>query len=172
MKALSDAGIYLILDVNSGTTSLNRGSLSDLKLSYNAAYLQSVFSTIDVFSKYDNTLAFFSGNEVINAPNNTNTAPYIKAVTRDMKAYMQKNTKRAVPVGYSAADVESNRVQTAHYLNCGADNVRSDFFAFNDYSWCGEASSFTISGWSNRVKEYSNYGIPLLYVQSSCCSMT
>jgi hypothetical protein len=36
----------------------------------------------------DNLFLFFSGNEVINARNNTNAAPYIKAVTRDMKRYI------------------------------------------------------------------------------------
>lgn len=164
MKALSDAGIYLILDVNSGKTSLNRGTLANLEISYNADYLQSVFATIDAFKGYDNTLAFFSGNEVINDDTNTNTAPYIKAVTRDMKAYIKAQSARSIPVGYSAADVEQNRQQTAAYLNCGSDDVRSDFFAFNDYSWCGSASSYQISGWADRVKEFSSYGIPLLYV--------
>jgi hypothetical protein len=61
-----------------------------------------VFATIDNFAGYskdtqsihaigrlfadtaslDNLALFFSGNEVINARNNTNAAPYIKAVTR------------------------------------------------------------------------------------------
>lgn len=172
MNALANAGIYLILDVNSGKTSLNRGSLENLKMSYNAAYLQSVFATIDAFKGYPNTLGFFSGNEVINAPNNTNTAPYIKAVTRDMKAYIKAQSKRFIPVGYSAADVESNRLETAEYLNCGSDDVRSDMFAFNDYSWCGSGSSFTISGWSDRVKEYSNYSLPLFLSEYGCNTIT
>ena len=165
MKQLSDAGIYLALDVNSKGYSINRADPSG---SYNDVYLQSVFATIDAFKNYDNTLLFFSGNEVINAPNNTNTAPYIKAVTRDMKAYIAKQATRPIPVGYSAADVESNRVQTAHYMNCGPDSVRADLFAFNDYSWCGEASSYTISGWDQRVKEYQNYGLPLFLSEFGC----
>ena len=165
MNALSQAGIYVALDVNSKGFSINRDDPSG---SYNDVYLQSVFATIDAFKGYDNTLLFFSGNEVINAPNNTNTAPYIKAVTRDMKAYIAKQSQRPIPVGYSAADVESNRVQTAHYMNCGPDSVRSDLFAFNDYSWCGAQSSYQISGWNQRVQEYQNYGLPLFLSEYGC----
>ena len=61
MRALADAGIYLTLDVNSPLYSINR---NDPAGSYNDVYLQSVFATIDKFAGYDNTLLFFSGNEV------------------------------------------------------------------------------------------------------------
>ena len=130
-------------------------------MSYNDVYLQSVFATIDTFQKYDNTLLFYSANEVINDDSTTFAAPYVKAVTRDMKAYIKARSYRSIPVGYSAADVESNRYQMATYMNCGNDAVRSDFFAFNDYSWC-DPSSFTISGWDKKVQTFSNYSIPIL----------
>lgn len=159
MSALSAAGIYLALDVNNSKYSLNR---ADPAISYNADYLQSVFATIDAFAKYDNTLLFYSGNEVINSDSNTNCAPYIKAVTRDMKNYIASQSYRHIPVGYSAADVADNRYDTAVYMNCGDDGMaRADFFAFNDYSWC-DPSTFTMSGWNLKVQTYSNYSIPLL----------
>lgn len=158
MSALADAGIYLALDVNSPKYSLNR---ADPAPSYNDVYLQSLFATIDAFAKYDNTLLFFSGNEVINSDNTTACAPYIKAVTRDMKQYIGSMGYRAIPVGYSAADVESNRFEMASYMNCGTDDQRSDFFAFNDYSWC-DPSSYQQSGWDQKVKQYADYSIPLL----------
>ncbi|KAK3072280.1 1,3-beta-glucanosyltransferase [Teratosphaeriaceae sp. CCFEE 6253] len=82
MAALAAAGIYLALDVNTPKYSINRG---DPAPSYNTEYLQSIFATIDAFAGYSNTLLFFSGNEVINDDNTTNCAPYVKAVTRDMK---------------------------------------------------------------------------------------
>jgi len=75
MNALSAAGIYVALDVNNGLYSINR---ADPQPSYNAVYLQSVFATIDAFAGYENTLLFFSGNEVVNAPDNTNDAPYVR----------------------------------------------------------------------------------------------
>jgi hypothetical protein len=161
MKSLADAGIYLALDVNTPFYSLNRKDNASIAMSYNDAYLQSVFATVDAFSKYDNTLLFYSGNEVINDDTNTFAAPYVKAVTRDIKAYLSARSYRAIPVGYSAADVESNRYEMATYMNCGNDAVRSDFFAFNDYSWC-DPSSFTVSGWDKKVTQYANYGIPIL----------
>ncbi len=128
MNALADAGIYAIIDANNPRYSINR---FDPKQSYNAAYLQSVFATIDAFIKYDNTLAFFSGNEVVNDNvTSTKAARYVKATTRDMRQYIGNRGHRKVPVGYSAADVSQNRMQLAHYMNCGPDDERSDFFAF------------------------------------------
>jgi 1,3-beta-glucanosyltransferase GAS5 len=163
MKVLADAGIYLALDVNTPGYSLNRENSYVIRMSYNDVYLQSVFSTVEEFSKYDNTLLFLSANEVVNFANATFGAPYIKAVTRDIKQYEKTRGLRAVPVGYSAADVPENRFQMAQYLNCGNDDVRSDFFAFNDYSWCAP-SNFVQSGWDQKVKQYTGYGIPLLLV--------
>lgn len=161
MNALADAGIYVILDVNSPLYSINR---QDPAPSYNGAYLQNIFATIDAFQAYSNTLAFFSGNEVINLTTaSTAAAPYIKAVTRDMKQYMGNRKYRSIPVGYSAADVTTNRYDTALFMNCGSDDERSDFFAFNDYSWC-DPSSFTKSGWDQKVALFANYSLPLLYV--------
>jgi len=158
MGLLADAGIYLALDLNTPKYSLNR---AEPQKSYNKVYLQSIFATVDMFAKYDNTLLFFSGNEVINDDKTTNCAPYVKAVTRDIKSYMNAQGLRKIPVGYSAADVESNRYEMADYMNCGDDAVRSDFFGFNDYSWC-DPSSFTTSGWDQKVKKFSNYSIPIL----------
>lgn len=164
MAALSDAGIYLALDVNTPKYSINRAKPGP---SYNAVYLQSVFATIDAFVKYDNTLLFFSGNEVINDDMTTDCAPYVKAVTRDMRQYIRNRSYRHVPVGYSAADVESNRYEMAQYMNCGTDDERSDFYAFNDYSWC-DPSSFTTSGWDQKVQKFSNYSIPLFLSEYGC----
>ncbi|PNY27472.1 1,3-beta-glucanosyltransferase [Tolypocladium capitatum] len=164
MKALSDAGIYLVLDVNNPQYSINRLQPGP---SYNAKYLQSVFATVEMFAKYDNTLAFFSGNEVINDQKGTDqSAPYVKAVTRDMKNYINSRGLRKIPVGYSAADVSQNRMQTAMYMNCGTDDMRSDFFAFNDYSWCN--SDFQTSGWDQKVKNFTDYGLPIFLSEYGC----
>lgn len=128
MDALADAGIYVIIDANNPLYSINR---VDPARSYNTYYLQSVFATIDEFVKYDNTLAFFSGNEVVNDMiTSTKAARYVKAVTRDMRQYIRTRGYRNVPVGYSAADVAQNRMELAHYMNCGTEDERSDFFAF------------------------------------------
>jgi 1,3-beta-glucanosyltransferase GAS5 len=143
MNALADAGIYLVLDVNNPKYSINR---ENPEPSYNAQYLQSVFSTIDAFAKYTNTLAFFSGNEVIDANKSTTlAAKYVKATTRDMKNYLVQRGYRKIPVGYSAADVSQNRLQTAHYMNCGDDAAaRGDFFAFVSMGDCAASSTSNV----------------------------
>jgi len=164
MTALANAGIYLILDVNTPQYSINR---KDPAPSYNDVYLQSVFATVEMFAKYDNTLAFFSGNEVINDGPTSVTAPYVKAVTRDIRQFIRSRGLRTVPVGYSAADIDTNRLQMAQYMNCGTDDERSDFFAFNDYSWC-DPSSFQISGWDQKVKNFTGYGLPLFLSEYGC----
>jgi len=168
MTALANAGIYLVLDVNTPKYSINRG---DPAPSYNDVYLQSIFATIDVFSGYTNTLAFFSGNEVVNDGPSSAAAPYVKAVTRDMRSYIRARGYRQIPVGYSAADVNTNRLEMAEYMNCGTDDERSDFFAFNDYSWC-DPSSFQISGWDQKVKNFTGYGLPLFLSEYGCNTNT
>ena len=177
MSALADAGIYLVLDVNTPKYSLNRAGkplavpsspcrptdtiVADPSTSYNDVYLQNIFATADKFANYDNTLAYFSGNEVINDGPTSKAAPYVKAVTRDLRQYIRNRGHRHIPVGYSAADIDTNRLQMAEYMNCGTEDERSDFFAFNDYSWC-DPSSFQISGWDQKVKNFTGYGLPLL----------
>lgn len=158
MNELAAAGIYLALDVNTPKYSIRRDKPAQ---SYNSVYLQNVFATIDEFQKYDNTLLFFSGNELINNIPTSDTAPYVKAVTRDMKQYIGNRGYRKIPVGYSAADIDDNRVEAAQYMNCGTDDERSDFFAFNDYSWC-DPSTFETSTWQQKVQAFSNYSIPIL----------
>jgi 1,3-beta-glucanosyltransferase GAS5 len=164
MTELANAGIYLVLDVNTPKYSINR---ADPEISYNDVYLQSIFATVDAFANYTNTLAFFSGNEVINDGPSSKAAPYVKAVTRDIRQYIGNRGYRKIPVGYSAADVDTNRLQMAQYMNCGTDDERSDFFAFNDYSWC-DPSSFQISGWDQKVKNFTGYGLPLFLSEYGC----
>ncbi|KXX73355.1 hypothetical protein MMYC01_209591 [Madurella mycetomatis] len=164
MNALAEAGIYVVLDANNPQYSINR---EDPHPSYNAVYLQSVFATIDTFAQYDNTMAFFSGNEVIHDHKNTTLAArYVKATDRDMRAYIRARGYRRIPVGYSAADVSENRMQTAAYFNCGSDEERSDFFAFNDYSWC--SSDFLTAGWDIKVRNFTGYGIPIFLSEYGC----
>ena len=165
MSALAAAGIYLALDVNTPKYSINQANSAP---SYNAEYLQSVFATIDAFQSYSNTLLFFSGNEDINDVPTTSSAPYVKAVTRDMKNYISARKYRSIPVGYSAADVDTLIYQTANFMNCGDDPMaRSDFFAYNDYSWC-DPSSFEGSTWKAKADYFSNYSIPLFLSEYGC----
>lgn len=168
MSQLAAAGIYLALDVNTPKYSIRQDKPAQ---SYNHVYLQNIFATIDEFQKYSNTLLFFSGNEDINNVQTSVTAPYVKAVTRDMKQYIGNRQYRPIPVGYSAADIDDNRIETAHYMNCGTPDERSDFFAFNDYSWC-DPSSYSTSTWEQKVQAFSNYSIPIFLSEFGCTKTT
>lgn len=168
MKQLSAAGIYLLLDVNTPKNSINRANPAN---SYNTAYLQHIFATIDAFKGYDNLLGLFAANEVINNENTTSSAPYVKAVIRDMKAYIKAQATRQIPVGYSAADISLNRLHQAKYFNCGSPDERLDMFGMNDYSWCGD-SSLSISGYDEKVKNYTGYSRPMFLSEFGCIEVT
>lgn len=166
MNLLADAGIYVLFDVNTPYASVTRGNTSEC--SYNSYYLNEVFASVLKVADYNNTLGLFAANEVINDDSSTAAATYVKAVIRDMKHFIKNRKLRNIPVGYSAADVEENRLQTAHYFNCGDDEMaRADMFGFNDYSWCGK-SSFTKSGYDKKVEAYSNYSIPIFLSEFGC----
>lgn len=165
MNKLEEAGIYVILDVNTPKTSISR---NDAACSYNLDYMTEVFATIDAFATFNNTLGFFSANELVNNEESFQFSPYIKAVTRDMKQYMRAQGYRAIPVGYSAADVSEVRYELADYLNCGDDaDARIDMLGDNDYSWCGE-SSFVTSGYQTKVSDYKGYSLPIFMSEYGC----
>lgn len=165
MRLLDQAGIYVILDLNTPKSSISRVNPA---CSYNAYYLQNVFATVDAFVEYNNVLGFFAGNEVINNENTTVAATYVKATIRDIKHYLKARNYRHIPVGYAAADIVSNRVLVAEYLNCGSDEyARMDMFGVNDYSWCG-FSSFEQSGYAEKMRLYRNYSLPMFLSEFGC----
>ena len=85
-----------------------------------------------------------------------------------MRQYISAQADRQIPVGYSSADVSENIEQQANYFACGADQwARSDFFAFNDYSWCSP-SSLERSGWSAKIETYSDYSLPMFLSEYGC----
>ncbi|KAI3403581.2 gel1 [Candida oxycetoniae] len=165
MDKLADAGIYVILDVNTPYSSITR---SNSNCSYNADYLQEVTASVQEFAKYNNTLGFFAGNEVINDGPSLEAAPYVKAVVRDLKTFIKNRNFRTIPVGYSAASVAEYRLSSALYFNCGDDELeRIDMFGINDYSWCGDAS-MTSSQYSQQMKDFANYTVPLFFSEFGC----
>ncbi|KAK9246423.1 Glucanosyltransferase-domain-containing protein [Lipomyces tetrasporus] len=167
MTLLASAGIYLFLDVNTPIygQSLNRW---EPWTTYTEAYLDHVFQVVEAFAGYNNTLAFFAGNEVINDNRSAEASPnYVKAVVRDMKAYITNNIKRQIPVGYSAADVLDYRVPLAGYLECGPADEAVDFYGVNSYQWCGD-QTFESSQYNILVDDYTNYTIPVFLSEFGC----
>jgi hypothetical protein len=166
------AGMYMILDVNSP---LVGDSLTSDKPweSYYAAYLNRTFAVVEAFKDYPNTLAFFSGNEVLNNEQTGATVPpYMRAVTRDIKNYIKKHVSRVIPVGYSAADVRSILFDTYNYFQCSIegeedDISRGDIFALNSYSWCAD-SSFEAAGYNELVSGFKGTAVPIFFSEYGC----
>jgi len=177
VSVFNAAGIYMILDVNSP---LQGESINAAEpwTTYTKAYLTRVFQVIENFKNYDNLIGFFSGNEVINDMNSGKIdPPYIRAVTRDMKNYIAKQSPdRAIPVGYSAADVREILTDTNNYLQCTTtgdanDPSRIDFFGLNSYSWCGDAT-IASAGYDVLMKDFSASTVPVFFSEYGCNAVT
>ncbi|OBA16989.1 hypothetical protein METBIDRAFT_80157 [Metschnikowia bicuspidata var. bicuspidata NRRL YB-4993] len=169
MTMLAAAGIYLVLDVNSPLPDhhLNR---YEPWSTYTKEYLNNVFLVVHQFSTYNNTLAFFAGNEIINDEISASKSPvYVKAVVRDIKQYIRSNSPRIIPVGYSAADDLNYRVPLTRFLECATkDSTEAiDFYGVNSYQWCGEQTFYT-SGYSVLVDAYINFSRPVFFSEYGC----
>lgn len=166
------AGMYMILDVNSPLVGESITTTNPWE-SYYAAYLNRTFAVVEAFKSYPNTLAFFSGNEVIfNVAAGATVPPYMRAVTRDLKNYIKKHSDRTIPVGYSAADVRDILFDSWEYLQCAEDGdaddmSRGDLFALNSYSWCGD-SSFTTSSYDDLVSGFEGSSLPIFFSEYGC----
>ena len=167
------AGIYMVIDVNSPlpNESLDAGQPWN---SYNMDYLKRVFGVVEAFKGYDNLLGFFGGNEVVNDMSSGRIdPPYVRAVVRDLKSYVAKNAPRAIPVGYSAADVREILVDTWQYLQCALngqnnDPSRIDFFGLNSYSWCGADATFQTSGYDVLTADFARTTVPVFFSEYGC----
>lgn len=162
MTQLANAGIYVVADLSQPSQSINRDSpawTDDLYARYT--------SVIDVMAKYSNTLGFFGGNEVSNAPNNTDASAFVKAAVRDSKAYIKAKGYRTIGVGYATNDDADIRVNMADYFNCGDAASSIDFWGYNIYSWCGD-SSYQTSGYDVRTQEFSTYNVPVFFAEYGC----
>lgn len=166
------AGMYMVLDVNSPLVGESLSGWNPWE-SYYAAYLNRTFAIVEAFKDYPNTLAFFSGNEVIDKPDTVGTVPpYMRAVTRDIKNYVKNHASRAIPVGYSAADVRDSLFDTFNYFQCSIegekdDLSRADLFALNSYSWCGK-STFHDASYDDLVNGFEGTSVPIFFSEFGC----
>jgi len=161
MQMLTKAGIYVISDLGEPATSINRDTPE-----WNAQLYSRYAAVVDSMSNYTNTLGFFAGNEVSNAPNNTAASAFVKAAVRDMKAYIVSKKYRPMGVGY-ASDDDETRIELADYFNCGPVENSIDFWGYNIYSWCGQ-SSYQLSSYEARTKEFSTYNVPAFFAEYGC----
>jgi hypothetical protein len=162
MKALADAGIYVIADLSQPGESINREDAQ-----WTTALFKRYTSVVDVMAKYDNTMGFFAGNEVSNEPSNTMASAFVKAAVRDTKAYIKSKNYRPIGVGYATNDDAEIREDMAAYFDCGDPAEAIDFWGYNVYSWCGK-SSFKESGFDVRTKEFETYRVPVFFAEYGC----
>ncbi|KAJ1895383.1 40S ribosomal protein S27 [Kickxella alabastrina] len=162
MKLLSDAGIYLLLDMPSPKYSINR-----LDPYWDHDTMGHWAAKVDAFSKYDNLAAWIAGNEVANDKDTTSSAAFVKAAVRDMKAYL-KTKGLKTPIGYADNDDMDIRMNLINYFNCGSEETRVDFYGINIYRWCGDETDFKTSGFADVTKNMTDYKIPSLLTEFGC----
>jgi 1,3-beta-glucanosyltransferase GAS3 len=163
----------MLLDVNSPLPNQALNRVAPWQ-SYTSEYLSRVFQVVENFKAFPNLLGFFSGNEVINEESVVEVPQYIRAVTRDIKDYIAAQATRAIPVGYSAADVRPMLANTEAYLTCSISSEPSsiiDLFGLNSYSWCGDAT-FEDSGFDVLVEDFKDIAIPIFFSEYGCNEVT
>lgn len=163
MKAFADAGIYVLLDLDTFNTYILPEDLY-----WNTTQYDKYSQVMDTFQGYDNTLGFFVGNENIAKKDSSVAAPYLKAAARDLKAYRDSKGYRKIPVGYSAADIQELRPMLQDYLTCGGNSSENvDFFALNSYSWC-DPSDYKASTY-NKLQDYAvDFPVPIFFSETGC----
>jgi len=130
MEAFDSNGIYVFLDMDTFTT-----QIEETGPEWNDTQFTLFVAVINAFAGYENLAGFFVANEAVTDPAGIVASPYVKAATRDTKAYMKSYGGRYVPIGYSAADIASIRPMFQNYLACGDTADTIDFFALNIYEW-------------------------------------
>ncbi|OAA67190.1 Glycolipid anchored surface protein GAS1 [Niveomyces insectorum RCEF 264] len=166
MAAFAKAGIYTLIDLDTFDTYILSPTMSGP--SWTQTQYDRYAAVQDAFLSYDNVLGFFIGNEVIAEADQSLAAPFIKAAVRDMKAYQKSKGGRAIPIGYSAADIAELRPMLQDYLTCGGkpdENI--DFFSLNSYEWC-DPSSYKTSGYENLEDQAKNFPVPIFFSETGC----
>lgn len=163
MSAFADAGIYLLVDLDTFDTQIDGNTPT-----WTQNQLSAFSKVMDAFASYDNTLGFFIGNEVITQANQSLAAPWVKAATRDLKAYRKSKNYRDFPVGYSAADIKELRPMLQNYLACGSNPDETvDMFGINAYEWCGSQDLQT-SGYANLSAMSQDFNAPIFFSETGC----
>lgn len=178
----AELGIYVIVPL---TSSFGGGVLDRNKIGpecYPRHLYDYGTACLDLLMQYPNVVAGIIGNEVMNSVKTWLAAPCVKAYTRDLKRYMQKNNMRSLPLVYAAqhdsitAEILPHEAIkfTLDYLSCG-DQGGIDIFGVNIESWCSSLQTFELD--ENGVTESTYYtlwqtlqntSIPLLFTEIGC----
>lgn len=166
MNTFSQAGIYPWIDLDTYESYILQPT--SLTPTWNQTQHDMFAKVMDAFAKYDNVAGFFVANELMNNPEESVAAPYVKAAARDMKAYRDSKGYRKFPIGYTAADIASLRPNLQNYLACGSDAADAiDVYGLNAYEWCGNVD-YQTSGYAALQKNASQYNIPIFFSETGC----
>ena len=185
MCALEAAGIYVIVALahDCPTCAITRSKAEPTGECYPPELKAQGQEVIKKFSKYGNTLAFSTGNEVnhfapIGSPEWN--APCQKKFIRDMREFISlcSHTMRKIPVGLVAAD--SDREANAIYYNCQDDSQdhfqNAEWYGLNTYVMCdGETKTYQEALGLKKLQEnfsLFNLSIPVLLTEFGCLSDT
>ena len=162
MALLDAAGIYVISDLGQPNLSIDRTNPE-----WNLELYGRYTGVVDSLAKYTNVIGFFAGNEVTNNASYTSASAFVKAAVRDTKAYITAKGYRTMGVGYAADDDADVRASVAAYFNCGPVADQIDFWGYNIYEWCGDAT-YQSSGYANRTAEFTGYSVPAFFAEYGC----
>lgn len=162
MQAFASQGIYVWVDLPTPTDSINRANPK-----YTMALFDHYSSVIDSFAKYNNTLSFTAGNEVMNDPETTSAAPFVKAIVRDLKGFRDARGYRKIPISYTSGDVPKLQLPAKSYLACGDQATTIEMYGMNVYSWCGN-STYQVSGYDDVYTQFQDINIPVIFSEVGC----
>ncbi|XXG97299.1 hypothetical protein Hte_003595 [Hypoxylon texense] len=169
MDLLAEAGIYVLIDAQCLCGQRRDLSCHKPSATYTPQLLASCFRAVDVMASYPNTLGLIVANEFISSLRVTSAAPFLRALTRDIKKYMTLATKqgqRVLPVGVSAADISHLLKTQLDYFSAGSDEEAIDFFAFNNFDCVGQWFMIK-SGTTPLADMFSSAHIPVFFSQYS-----
>ncbi|VUC29909.1 unnamed protein product [Clonostachys rosea] len=124
-------------------------------------------STVDEFAGYDNLLAFTVATATIdNTTDGSLSAPYVKAATRDIKAFRNARGYREIPISYAAFDDQPQLSFSGKYLACGKDEDSIEMLGVESYALCENTTMK--SGLSNIHKVFQHYNMPIIFTSAGC----
>ncbi|OQR98217.1 1,3-beta-glucanosyltransferase [Achlya hypogyna] len=139
----------------------------------------------NAFAVYDNVIGFSVGNENNLGKLIEKSAPCVKALIRDVRAYGDKcaGSLRQVPIGLDNADIDTPthpRASWLGYYDClknNDENTRAEWIGFNPYVECDPKTHLSFAdskGLQKLVGDYkkSGYSRPIVFGEYGCIDIT
>ncbi|EQC41910.1 hypothetical protein SDRG_00765 [Saprolegnia diclina VS20] len=139
----------------------------------------------NAFAVYDNVLGFSVGNENNLGKKIEKSAPCVKALIRDVRAYGDTcaGSVRQVPIGLDNADIDTPshpRASWLGYYDClknNDENTRAEWIGFNPYVECDPTTHMSYAdskGLQKLVGDYkkAGYSRPIVFGEFGCIDIT